>query len=458
MASNRREVLPDIMAAGAVAIVGSTTGKPGASEAMAAELPEPAASGIEHIVVLTMENRSFDHLLGWLPGADGKQAGFTFEDLQGNQHGTYPLAPNFTGCPQAVDNSYQSARVEYASGAMNGWLRLSTSSLFAIGYYVGADQPFYSAFAQNYTALDHNFCSFLGPTFPNRLFLYAAQTDRLSDTLSLTSLPTILDKLAAAHVSARYYFSNVPFLALWGLKYLPIARTYDEFIEDAASGRLPAVSFVDPTFTIIDDGAGNDDHPHTNIRRGDAFLAKTFHAVTSGPGWPHTVFIVIFDESGGFFDHVPPPRAAAPNKVDTDLVDGKALLGFRIPAVIASPWTRGDAVSPRVNSTVFDHTSILKLIEWRWGLPPLTARDASTDVGNLAAALDFSSPNAEVPALPMPKPPAPVPCFQTLFGPLVEGQAAPKQGTPNATEWSPLAGSKLMEPWKGKMRQATRHR
>lgn len=417
----------------------------------------PEKSGIEHIVIVTMENRSFDHFLGWLPGADGEQVGLTYEDLQGNSHSTYPLAPNFTGCPQAVDNSYQGGRVELAAGAMNGWLKLSSSSLFSIGYYVEADQPFLSALAQNYTTLDHHFCSILAPTFPNRLFLYAAQTDRLADTIAFTSVRTILDELAAAHVSARYYFSNVPFLALWGLKYLPIARTYADFLEDAASGRLPAVSFLDPAFTLLDDGTADDDHPHTDIRRGDAFLARTFHAVANGPGWPGTVFIVIFDEWGGLFDHVPPPRAAAPNSVDPDLIDGKALLGFRIPAIVASPWTRGDPASPSVFSGVLDHTSILKLIEWRWKLPPLTARDASTGIGNLAGALNFSAPNAELPVLPLPVSPPPVPCFQSLFGGILS-QTAARVAAKAANEWQELARSKLAAPWKGKIPEAVRRK
>ena len=116
---------------------------------------------------------------------------------------------------------------------------------------------------------------------------------------------------------------------------------------------------------------------------------------------------------GRLFDHVAPPRAVAPNAVDPDVVAGKALLGLRVPVVVASPFTRGDPASPRVDSQVYDHTSILKLIEWRWNLRPLTARDASTDVGNLAFALDLANPDPSVPALPQPDAPALVPCLGT---------------------------------------------
>jgi phospholipase C len=374
-------------------------------------LPPPSRSGIEHIVVVMMENRSFDHLLGWLPNANGRQAGLTYLDAAGMTHQTHALAPDYTGCGHPdPDHSYGGGRVQYDGGLMDGFLRSGSNDDYAIGYYVEADLPFSSALARNYTTLDHCFCSILGPTFPNRIFLHAAQTDRLSNTPQLATVPTIWDRLAARKVSARYYFSNLPFLGLWGLKYLPISRPYSEFLVDASIGRLPAVSFVDPRFTVFDDGTGNDDHPHADVHAGDAFLAEAFRAVATGPAWANTVFIVTFDEWGGFFDHVAPPRAAAPNEVDPDIVGGKTLLGFRLPVIVASPFSRGDALNPEVNSLVFDHTSILKLIEWRWKLDPLTARDASDDIQNLAHALQFDQPNTEVPDLPQPLPPAPQPC------------------------------------------------
>ncbi|PYR61516.1 MAG: phospholipase [Acidobacteria bacterium] len=379
-------------------------------------LPPPSRSGIEHIVVVMMENRSFDHLLGWLPNAHGKQEGLTYVDAAGFAHQTHPLAPDYTGCKHPdPDHSYDGGRVQYNDGRMDGFLRSGSNDDYAIGYYVEADLPFSSALARNYTTLEHYFCSILGPTFPNRIFLHAAQTDRLGNTAQLAKVPTIWDRLAAKKVSARYYFSNVPFLGLWGTKYLPISRDYSAFLLDASLGQLPAVSFIDPRFTVFDDGTGNDDHPHADVRAGDAFLAETFHAVATSPVWPSTVFIVTFDEWGGFFDHIAPPRAAAANAVDPDIVDGKTLLGFRVPVIVASPFSRGDAPNPRVNSLVFDHTSILKLIEWRWKLAPLTPRDASDDIQNLAYALQFDQPNAEILDLPQPLPPEPQPCPNIAF-------------------------------------------
>ena len=153
---------------------------------------------------------------------------------------------------------------------------------------------------------------------------------------------------------------------MWGVKYIGSRGWLAEFLERAAAGTLPAVSFVDPIYTVLDDGTGNDDHPHADIRNGDAFLAAVFHAVAGGPAWDKTGLIINFDEWGGFFEHVAPPRVTAPNHVDSDEVTGR-VLGFRVPTVVVSPFTRNAAGTPEVNHTVFDHTSVLKLIEWRWG-------------------------------------------------------------------------------------------
>lgn len=378
-------------------------------------LPPRATSGVDHIVVVMMENRSFDHLLGWHPTADARQSGLSYPDKNGVLQPTEPLAPDYQGClhPDPF-HTYSGGRVEYAGGQMNGFLQAGTNDDYAIGFYIESDRPFFNSLAVNYTTFDRFFSPILASTYPNRIFMHAAQTDRLDNTLDLSTLPTIWDRLNEKGVSARYYFSDVSFLWLWGSKYLGNMASYEQFLADAAAGTLPSVSFVEPRFVGEAEGVSGDDHPHADIRTGDAFLAATFQAVANGPQWKNTVFIVTYDEWGGFFDHVVPPRAIAPNNVDPDLVNGKALLGMRIPVVVASPFTRGDPTNPTVNSTLFDNTSILKLIEWRWNLKPLTARDASTDVGNLAFALDFANPNAALPTLPAPAPPAPVLCSPVL--------------------------------------------
>ncbi len=403
----------------------------------------PQASGIEHVIVVTMENRSFDHLLGWLPRADGVPAGLSFRDSAGADHPAYPLSGDDTGCGHSVpDNSFGVSNVTaYDGGKMDGFLRVPGNDIYSIGYYQAKDIPFLAALAQSYTTCDHWFAPIQAETFPNRMFLWAGQTDRLSNTFSLSKLPTIFDRLASAGVSHRYYFGNIPFLALWGLKYLLSSFTFGSFLEHVAAGDLPAVSFVDPKFTEFDDGLGNDDHPHSDIRNGDAFLSQVFHAVASGPKWSSTVMIITFDEWGGFFDHVAPPRVTAPNNLDGNLINGQALLGFRVPTIIASPFTRG---TNRIDSAVYDHTAALKLIEWRWGLKPLTVRDASPAIGNPASNFNFSSRDASVPPLPQPGRVTGLPCFAKG---LVKAETPVTGAGQASTEFGALGKSPLAREW-----------
>jgi phospholipase C len=426
--SNRRKFLQGIVAAsgaaalykfGDLSVLGQRE-----DISQSKDLPTPGRSGIDHIVVVMMENRSFDHLFGWIEGANGRQAGLRYLAPDGTPHATHHLAGDFTGCGHPdPDHSYEGGRIQYNDRRMDGFLTDTHNDDYALGYYKKQDRPFHSALASHFTVCDRYFCSFLGPTFPNRMFSHSAQTDRLSNTLVLSTLPTIWDSLAAVGVSATYYFSNLPFLGLWGPRYVGISRPYQQFLLDAAAGTLPSVSFVDPRFTIADMGEGNDDHPHADIRAGDAFLARTFSAVANGPLWPRTVFVVTYDEWGGFFDHVPPARVAPGNLVDPDMVHGKTLLGFRIPVCVASPFSRArrhgnhdrddrddEGHDSRVVSSLFDHTSVLKLIEWRWQLPALTPRDASHKITNLVHALDFEHPDFSVPQLPLPSAPPVAPC------------------------------------------------
>src|SRR5262249_47806759 len=198
----------------------------------------------------------------------------------------------------------------------------------------------------------------------------------------------------------RYYFSDVPFLALWGAKYLPISRPFPSFLTDCAAGMLPAVSFVDPRFIDEESGTSGDDHPHADIRNGEAFLNLVYTAVTQGPGWSQTVLIITYDEWGGFFEHVPPTAAPIP---PADQIAGSAdgLRGFRVPCLIISPLARRASVV----HTLFDHTSVLRFIEWRWSLDPLTERDATAN--NLAEALDFKAKVKKQPPPTFAVPPGP---------------------------------------------------
>lgn len=393
-------------------------------DSAAGALPDPTASGIEHVIVVMMENRSFDHFLGWLPHSDGRQAGLSYPDPQGVSHKTFHQT-QFNGCDYTdPDHSYSGGRLQYNGGKMDGFLSDTANDTFAISYYEAKDRPFMSRLARAYTTCDRYLCAILAPTYPNRFFQHAAQTDRLDDALTVSKLPTIWDQLnASGGPTGSYYYSDVPFIALWGGKYSSISHPFSTFLSDAAGGTLPNVSYLDPKFVGEGNGTSADDHPLADIRAGDAFLSQVFHAVTTGPGWDKTVLVINYDEWGGFFDHVVPRRITAgvaagvdPHSgVDTDVnAQGKVLSGFRVPCIIVSPFTRvGAKQTAAVNHSFYDHTSVLKLIEWRWGLEPLTQRDAShsaADPGNLATALAFSHPVSKVPNLPLLPTFTPVAC------------------------------------------------
>ena len=395
------------MATTAAAGVGAARWAPGRINAAPRnkELPKPQKSGIEHVVVVMMENRSFDHLLGWMPTADGRQAGLTYTDRNGATFPTAPLAPDYQGCGHPdPDHSYAGARIEYNNGLCDGWLRAGANDSYAIGYYTQADLPFLGSATMAWTTCDRYFTSIMAGTFPNRVYQHAAQTDRLDNSLlPISNLPTIWDRLADHDLTGRYYFSDFPFLALWGSKYLNITRPAAQFFSDCAAGTLPHVSFIEPRFFGEAQGVSNDYHPHSDIRKGEAFLNSVYEAVVSSPNWPNTVLVVNFDEWGGFFDHVSPPRAAIPPADAALGSDG--LMGFRVPALVISPWSSRGAVA----HDVYDHTSVLKMIEWRWNLRPLTVRDANAN--NLAEALDFDAPNLSAPRFGVPTGPFPQLCF-----------------------------------------------
>jgi phospholipase C len=390
---SRRQVL----LAAAAAVAGGPITRALAATETTSLLPRPERSGLDHVVVVMMENRSFDHLLGWLPGADGKQAGLTYTDAAGTPHATFPLAPDFQGCAHPdPDHSYDGARVEWNNGACDGWLRAGANDLYSVGYYVRSDLPFFGRAAPAFTTCDRFFASFLGPTFPNRFYSLSAKTDRTGNAYVRVDLPTIFDRFAARRIPAAYYYGTFDFLLLYQ-RFQAISHPYSRFFAQCKAGTLPAFSYIDPNFTFHDSGPqsgseGNDDHPHADIRAGEYFLSRIYDAVTKSPAWPRTLLVITFDEWGGFFDHVPPPAAS----------DGQR--GFRVPCVLVSPFARRGHVA----HGVYDHTSILKLVEWRWGLAPLAERDAQA--ANLATALDFTHPLVAAPTIEVPRVLTGAPC------------------------------------------------
>jgi len=210
----------------------------------------------------------------------------------------------------------------------------------------------------------------------------------------------IFERLDAHGISWRNYYSDVPSVAVLlayaqqnTAKLSPIAQ----FFTDAAAGTLPAVSLVDPKFVLGESEENPDD-----IRVGEQFSSQVINAVMAGPGWAKTLLVWLYDEHGGYYDHVRPPRAIAPDDTPPNLPPGEtgnyARYGFRVPAVVISPYARPNHISHRVR----DHTAILKFIERKWNLGALTYRDANAD--DLFDCLEFRQPPAflDPPTLPAP--------------------------------------------------------
>lgn len=381
--------------------IGAGAGLLGCSDSTGSPAPSaPDDSGLEHVIIVTMENRSFDHLLGWLPTADGKQAGLSYSDRYNALRQTHHLT-DFQGCGFAdLSHSYAGGRTAYNNGGCDGWLRAGNNDDYAIGYYEAADLAFLGQAAPQWMVLDRYFAPFLGPTYPNRLIMQAGQTDRIENTLVASTLPTIWDRLAAAGLSGRNYGSSLVSASLFGIRYTSLIRPIASFFSDAAAGTLPNVAFVDPDFSS---DFSDSYHPPGDIRNGEALLGSIYRAVTTSPAWSSTLLIITFDEWGGFFDHVPPPPAPIPpGERDVGNLDG--LRGFRVPTLLISPFARRRQTS----SAVYDHASILRLIQWRWGLQPLTVRD--TAANNLADELDFKAPQTNAPVIGVPAGPFGAPC------------------------------------------------
>jgi phospholipase C len=384
----------------------------------AAPLPSPNNMPIDTFVVLMQENRSFDHYFGWRTAdADAKNVGLSYPDDNGVMHPTHSLAPDFQGCAfNDPDHSWEGARRQYDNGAMDGFRR-SPNDEFSIGYYKENDIPYSPLLAQHATLYDRYFCSLLGPTWPNREYMHSAQSGGLKDNAQpqdvITAAPngglyhwmTIWDLMREQDLSVTYYFSDLPFIGIFGPRYLPIIKPVSEFYADAAAGNLPNLAFVDPMF--LDGGGGHglsgDEHPHGDIRIGQAFQSDIVHAFVNSPQFRTGAMFVNYDEWGGFFDHVP-PVLVPDDRQSSDLNENFGITGFRIPGIAISPYARRNYVS---HQTV-THESILKLVSYRFGLGYLNKRHRYA--ANIGRSFDWENPNFDVPDLPIVPPPVTLPC------------------------------------------------
>src|SRR5262249_520439 len=251
--------------------------------------------------------------------------------------------------------------------------------------FAGGTPPVPCRRADAYTSFARWFGPFMGPTFPNRWYLHSGQSGgyMYNDFMPMPLWPTIYDRLDAAGVSWTYYYTDLPFLLTMGVSSTKWAMV-DQFLTvDAPMGRLPSVAVVDPGF-----GLNADDARHHALL-GQQFIASIYTALAKSPHWENSLMVVTYDEHGGFFDHVAPPKAP-----DERAAQGFDQLGFRVPTLAMGPYVRKGYVS----SVVHDHTSVLKQIEKMFGLQPLTMRDAAAN--DLSDAIDadrLASGDADAP-------------------------------------------------------------
>jgi len=393
-----------------------------ASQQARVPYPKPRDLPIDHFVVLMMENRSFDHYLGWRPDVDGRTSGLKYPDDQGHFHKTHHLASDYQGCGfKDPDHSWEGARAEYDHGKLDGFYKVNDE--FALGYYLENDLPYLPALSKAFTTYDRYFAALLGPTYPNRHYQWGAQSGgQISNVIPSGSLgnnwETIFDRAQAQGISVGYYYSDVPFGLLYGARAVPWLRPVAQFYADAAAGQLPNIAFVDPVFSGEDQGISGDEHPHGDIRVGQFFMSEVVGAFLDSPNFRRGAMFVNYDEWGGFYDHVS-PRFVPDDRHSRKLSKNFGVTGFRVPAVTISPYARRGHVS----HAAMTHVSILKMMSYRFGLGYLNKRHRySSDIGR---TFDFSKPNFDVPDLPSPAPAVGLPCLPKTAG---ERRAAHREG------------------------------
>ncbi|HLJ65735.1 MAG TPA: alkaline phosphatase family protein [Chloroflexota bacterium] len=368
-----------------------------------------ASSQIQHVIIVVKENRSFDSVFGTFPGANGSR---TFKDPNGRIH---PLNHQPISLSRDIDHTYDAAKEAYNNGQMNDFSLIAGAIQNGVdvadSQFYQTDIPNYWSYAQHFALADAFFSTIVGPSFPNHLFTIAAQDANVvgnpggkpgswgCDAPQGTTVPQIDnhgnksytfpcfdfaslgDSLDKAHVDWRYYappqgasgYSWSTFDAIkhirYGSDWSSKVVNYTQFASDASNNRLPAVSWlVQP--------AGVSDHPPHSICDGENWTVSQLNAVMSNAAlWQHTAIVLVWDDFGGFYDHVPPPTGN-----DNPYI----MYGFRVPAVVISPYSRAGYI----DHTFYSFPSILKFVESVYGLPALGSLDASAN--NLSNMLNLN--------------------------------------------------------------------
>ena len=327
--------------------------------------------GITTYVHLMMENRSYDHFFGsrttieGLAG-DGPNPATTNPDLEGNPIAFYQAQVDAL-CDPDPAHGWDASHIQWNNGANDGFVTTHQmehpGAIDPMQYLIRNDVPVSYALADAYTVCDRWFASVMGPTWPNRFYSLAGSSFGLKDNNLPSNLdqPSIFLNLQHKNVPWRYYYGNIPVVAaINNLADLDTkVQRFPQFFLDAAAGTLPPVVYLDPAFAM------NDDHPPVHPINGQELIASIYQALAESPQWKNLLFIITYDEHGGFYDHVSPPQTA------DDLADqGFDQLGFRVPAMVLGPYAKQNYHS----MTQFDHTSPLKTIQNAFELDRLTMR------------------------------------------------------------------------------------
>jgi phospholipase C len=369
---------------------------------------------IDHVVVLMLENHSYDNLLGMLgrgPGQRPRGDGFTLaRDGLPNATNPYPdgrlqrafrmpTTCQFGGTPS---QEWAASHNAFNNGANDGFVRTpispATSQIVgpvAMGYWSADDLPLTYALASTFPIGDRWFSSCLAQTDPQRRYLIAATSSGMTDdigtspgnivpnaTLGAPASGTIFNRLSDAGISWADYNASFPTGATMELypdndaAYSETnAKPISQFFSDAKAGTLPQFSLLDPDY-----GTQSQENPQ-NVSVGEGFVGQVIDALRNSSLWRKTLFILTYDEHGGYYDHVPPPVALAPDSIPPtvqpgeSMYDGFARYGFRVPSIVVGPYAKRNHVS----HVVYDHTSILAFLERKWNLQAMTYRDANAN-------------------------------------------------------------------------------
>jgi phospholipase C len=362
----------------------------------ASNLPaDPAANPIDHVVVLMLENRSYDTYFGWLEGSRGflelgLDLSYTDPDT-GETLSPRHWAPEYRRCGHPdPGHGWAAGRAQLAQGFLAG-----SNDEYALAYYLPEDIQTHARLARQFTVFDDYFCSVLGPTYPNRLYAmsgwsggyksnYLPPQSPNPDHRTGYPWPSIFDRLEEAGISWGDYFVDLPSPGLFGPRTFHAFRHIEQFYADAKAGTLPQFTWIDPGYL---GDQRTDDHPGgADTRASQAFVNNLVHSVVTGPQWSRTALFITYDEWGGFFDHVTPPRTDDDPLANAgNLEEDFGQRGFRVPMMAISPYSRKGYVH---QDGPYDHTSILRFLEYRFGLEPLTERDANAR--NIGEVFDYA--------------------------------------------------------------------